>query len=137
MEAPTSWRAGFAFILVSMVILSQVLLRLPNPLRFYFFFSYVGITISMATLYSCFAHPLFYLVGRHDLAQYTTSMLWWYITAPAVGIKVKIEGEDILQGWGGANHRPCVFAVNHQSQLDILLLARVNPPRKTSNKPAY
>jgi len=137
MEAPTSWRAGLGFILVSMIILSQVLLRLPNPLRFYFFFAYAGITLLIATLYSFFAHPLFYLVGRHDLAQYTTSMLWWYITAPVVGIRVKIEGEDILQGWGGVNRKSCVFAVNHQSQLDVLLLARVIFSLQTSNKPAH
>ena len=80
----------------------------------------------MSAAYSAFALCIFTLLGRHDLAQYTTSRLWWYITAPVVGLELKIENEEKLRGWGGkSTDGPCVFVTNHQSEIDVLIAARV------------
>jgi 1-acyl-sn-glycerol-3-phosphate acyltransferase len=123
---PASLLLGPAFMLLPALLFSQALFRFPSP-RFYFFLGYVGFTILVAAVYCCIAHPLFRLIGRRDLAQYTTARFWWYITAPIVGIKLKIEGEELLRGWGGSSLKgPCVFVANHQSELDILLYLRVH-----------
>jgi hypothetical protein len=105
---------------------SHLLFKFPNPLRFNLFLAYTGLTIFVAAIYSAFALTIFTLLGRHDLAQHTTSRLWWYITAPVPGIELQIEGEEKLLGWGGKSPKgSCVFVVNHQSEIDILVLARV------------
>ena len=95
-------------------------------MRFNLFLAYVGVTLFVSAIYSAFALCLFTLLGRHDLAQHTTSRLWWYITAPVVGIKLKIEDEETLKEWGGKSPKgPCVFVINHQSEIDVLIASRV------------
>lgn len=93
--------------------------------RFYASLAFIGFTMGIAFVYSLVAHPIFYLLGRHDLAQYTTSQLWWYITAPILGITLEVEGYDNLRGWGGKNPQSCIFVSNHQNELDVLILGRV------------
>jgi hypothetical protein len=115
--------AGAAFF---PVLFSRLLLNFPNPMRFNLFLAYVGLTIFVSCIYSAFALCIFTLLGRHDLAQHTTSRLWWYITAPVTGIKLEIEDEEKLKGWGGKSTKgPCVFVINHQSEIDVLLASRV------------
>ena len=115
---------GFGVLLL---VISRSLHLFPNPLRFYLFLGYVGATLVLSTIWSAFALSIFTLFGRHDLAQHTTSRLWWYITAPLVGIRLEIEGEETLIGWGGEHgHKgPCVFVINHQSEIDVLIASRV------------
>lgn len=111
------------------LLFSRVLLKFPNPLRFNLFLAYVGLTLFVSAIYSAFALCIFTLLGRHDLAQHTTSRFWWYITAPVVDIKLKIENEEILLGWGGKSPKgPCVFVINHQSEIDVLIASRVRSP---------
>ena len=44
-----------------------------------------------------------------------------------MGIELQIEGEEKLLGWGGKTSKgPCVFIINHQSEIDIFVLARVH-----------
>jgi hypothetical protein len=118
-----------SFTLLPAFIISLVLPRISNPLRFYCFLAYIGLSILISTVHCSFAYVFFYLVGRHDLVQYTTARLWWYIVAPFAGIRLDIEGEEGLRGWGGTNQkRQCVFVLNHQSELDILICTRVLSP---------
>ena len=43
-----------------------------------------------------------------------------------VGIKLEVEGEEKLKGWGGKSAKgPCVFVINHQSEIDVLIASRV------------
>jgi 1-acyl-sn-glycerol-3-phosphate acyltransferase len=113
-------------LLFPLIVFSEVILRLPNPLRFYAFLTYIGFTFLLGVLYSLVAHPLFRFVGRNDLAQHVFNKIWWYMVAPVAGIKLEIEGEEFLEGWGGSSGKgPCIFVVNHQSELDVLLIARV------------
>jgi hypothetical protein len=100
----------------------------PAQVRFKCFMTFICGTMAVSGLYSLAAHPFFWLIGRHDLAHYTTSWLWWNLAAFPTGLRVQIEGEDKLKGWGGKRSArgPCIFAVNHQSELDVFLLARVS-----------
>ncbi|KAF8855802.1 acyltransferase-domain-containing protein [Acephala macrosclerotiorum] len=120
-------------IVLFSLIFSRVLLKFPNPLRFNLFLAYVGVTIFLSAIYSSVALCIFTLLGRHDLAQHTTSRLWWHITAPLVGIKLEIEGEEKLRGWGGTSSQgPAVFVINHQSEIDVLIASRLWQPHTVS-----
>ncbi|CZR56179.1 uncharacterized protein PAC_06067 [Phialocephala subalpina] len=115
------------------LIFSSILHKFPNPLRFNLFLAYVGLALFISAIYSAFALCIFTLFGRHDLAQHTTSRLWWYITAPVVGIKLEIEGEEKLRGWGGKSPKgPAVFSINHQSEIDVLIASRLWQPHTVS-----
>jgi hypothetical protein len=108
-------------------------LRLASPqIRFRCFMTFVCGTMAVSGLYSTVAHPFFWLLGRHDLAHYTTSWLWWKLAAIPTGLRIRIDCENELKGWGGqaSAKGPCIFAVNHQSELDILLLARVSSQKR-------
>ncbi|KAH8807468.1 hypothetical protein F5884DRAFT_789307 [Xylogone sp. PMI_703] len=101
-------------------------------LRFCASLAFIGFTMGIAFIYSLVAHPLFYLLRRHDLAQYTTSLLWWYLTAPFLGIALEVEGYENLYGWGGRSSRSCVFVSNHQNELDVLFVGRLWQPHTVS-----
>jgi hypothetical protein len=116
-------------IVTATALFSRVLHIIPNPLRFQIFLAYVGLTLFVSAIYSAFALCIFTLLGRHDLAQHTTSRLWWYITAPVVGIKLEVENGEELKLWGGKSPRgSAIFLVNHQSELDVLLVSPVGIP---------
>jgi 1-acyl-sn-glycerol-3-phosphate acyltransferase len=124
---------NLAVTIVGFAAFSKVffyLLRLTSPrIQFYSLLVYANMTLLTAFIYSIATYPIFYFFRRVDLMQYTTSKLWWYITAPIVGIRIEIQGETGLWGWGGRKHNskgPCIFVANHQSELDILLQAIVS-----------
>jgi 1-acyl-sn-glycerol-3-phosphate acyltransferase len=113
-------------LVTTTALFSRVLYIIPNPLRFQVFLAYIGLTLFVSLIYSAFALCIFTLLGRHDLAQHTTSRLWWYITAPVVGIKLEVENGEELKLWGGKSPRgPAIFLSNHQSELDVLLASAV------------
>ena len=121
-------------IITATALFSRVLHIIPNPLRFQVFLAYVGLTLFVSAIYSAFALCIFTLLGRHDLAQHTTSRLWWYITAPVVGIRLEVENGEGLKLWGGKSPRgPAVFLINHQSELDVLLVSPVGIPPHSSH----
>jgi 1-acyl-sn-glycerol-3-phosphate acyltransferase len=99
------------------------LCALPNPFRFYVFFIYIGFTFLIASIWFLFTLPVFILIGRHDLAQYTTSHLWYNIVTIPCGIRMDIEGTgNLIQR---QRQGPCVILMNHQSEMDFLLAANV------------
>ena len=77
----------------------------------------------LCALYGAMASVVLRLVGQHRMAQwYTSSAFYWTMKLSAgVQFDVVSGNEYLLQT------RPAVFVANHQSSLDVLLLASIWP----------
>jgi lysophosphatidate acyltransferase len=62
------------------------------------------------------------LIGKQGLSQWTTARLFYWLASRILGIKVVIKNPERL------TIRPAMFVSNHQSELDILILAATFPP---------
>ncbi|KAI4143171.1 MAG: hypothetical protein L6R39_004685, partial [Caloplaca ligustica] len=63
-------------------------------------------------------------LGKHRLAQHLTARAFNFLMALTTNVRfVIVSGESYLSA-----SRPCVIVGNHQSELDVLLLARIFPP---------
>lgn len=58
------------------------------------------------------------LVGRRFDVFYVIARSFYYLTSPAIGVRLVVEGEEYL------DTRPSVLVGNHQSMFDILYLGR-------------
>ncbi|EIW61586.1 1-acylglycerol-3-phosphate O [Trametes versicolor FP-101664 SS1] len=63
------------------------------------------------------------LVGRRFDVFYVIARSFYYLTSPAIGVRLVVEGEEYL------DTRPSVLVGNHQSMFDILYLGRIFPKR--------
>ncbi len=66
------------------------------------------------------ALPIWALTGRKRDALNTGLNLWTDFASALAGLKLDVEGEEHL--W---SHRPAVFIFNHQSSLDVLVIAKL------------
>ncbi len=83
------------------------------------------ITLIICAAYGTFASGILKLLGLHfKYAQWTTAKAFKHLGGFTMGVKFKIvdNGEQILN-----NTRPAVFVLNHQTELDVLLLAFMWP----------
>ncbi|KAJ2452500.1 1-acylglycerol-3-phosphate O-acyltransferase [Coemansia sp. RSA 2336] len=64
--------------------------------------------------------PVMWACGRKASVNWVVARTFYYTTRVVLGIRVEIEGEDIIQ-----SARPCVLVGNHQTMLDLIMLGRV------------
>ena len=82
------------------------------------------LSLVLCALYGASISILLRLTGHHRLAQHLTARAFNLTMRYSTGVRFSIvEGEEYL-----SKARPCVIIGNHQSELDVLLLARIFPP---------
>lgn len=93
-----------------LLILLALLGRCFKTPRFYARWLYVYTTLTICAAYGIFVTGVFWLTGRYTSVQWAVSRTFHYITAPVVGLKYEIEGEEIL-----GSTSPAIYVCNHQS----------------------
>ncbi|KAG7880053.1 hypothetical protein KL935_000586 [Ogataea polymorpha] len=63
------------------------------------------------------------LIGKRNLAQWSTARFYYYLFSTVMRITIEIEGEEKLSGL------PAILISNHQSELDVFMLGRIFPKR--------
>ncbi|CAH2353366.1 1-acyl-sn-glycerol-3-phosphate acyltransferase [[Candida] railenensis] len=84
-----------------------------------------GSLITGCALYGVVASIILRIIGKKEYAQYTVAKAFYSTFSTATGIKIKLVNEEIL------TQLPAVIISNHQSALDILILAKVFQPGYT------
>jgi len=101
---------------------------LPNPPPLLGFIARVlsgYMTLIVSASYGTIASAILKLLGLHyKYAQWTTARCFKWLGALFLGVKFDIldNGRQILD-----SNRPAVFVVNHQTELDVLLLGAIWP----------
>jgi hypothetical protein len=117
------------FVVSLQAILAQplIFIRFPPYVRFYLAMVFLYMTVLVAFLYALLAYPFFSAFGRRSFLQYTIGRLWWHIQAPIFRLCIVVEGEENMLRWVGGRESggPCIFVANHQSELDLLIMAKV------------
>lgn len=122
----TLYFLGFYFL--AMLACFGLYTYLPNPPRILGFIARsmaYYITLIACAAYGTVASAILNAMGLHfAYAQWTTAQSFKYLGGYAMGVKFEIvdNGNEILN-----TTRPAVFIMNHQTELDILLLAFVWP----------
>lgn len=103
---------------LSMAFLSRYI----GPVRFYFR-AWVSLTSLLAcATYGVCASIWLRVIGREGIAQWATARAFLHTAGRLNGISFNVQHEDRLTA-----QRPVVFISNHQTELDILMLARLFP----------
>lgn len=115
----------YTFITMSLFALYTYL---PNPPPLIGFIARVlsaYLTLLVSAAYGTLASAILKLLGLHyKYAQWTTARCFKWLGAITMGVKFDIldNGREILD-----SNRPVVFVVNHQTELDVLLLGSIWP----------
>lgn len=100
----------------------SLLIRTPHP-AFYARCLSSYLCLLVCALYGVLAALLLRLSGHHRSTQYTVARAFKWTMRFATGVRF-----DIVAGAENLDQRPAVFVANHQSELDVLLLATIFPP---------
>ncbi|CCE83162.1 Piso0_003734 [Millerozyma farinosa CBS 7064] len=92
---------------------------LISKIRFYFKCFLYGAVTTGAGLYGVIASIILKLLGKNEYSQYTVARAFYYPFSWLSGVKITIKNEERL------HQRPAVVISNHQSALDLLMLARI------------
>lgn len=85
--------------------------------------TFLAVTIfGSCAVYGVFCSLFLTMIGKRHLAQWSTARAFYYSFSSIMGIKIKLVGEEKL------SKLPGILISNHQSSLDMLVLARVFPP---------
>lgn len=84
-----------------------------------------GTVLAGCALYGVIASIALRLVNKLDYAQYTVARAFYYTFSWIMGVKIKLINEKYLLD------TPAIVISNHQSALDIFVLARVFQPGYT------
>lgn len=63
------------------------------------------------------------LIGRRNLAQWSTARFYYHLFSFIMGTKINIDRPELLE------KLPAILISNHQSELDIYMLGRIFPQR--------
>ncbi|KAI4132783.1 MAG: hypothetical protein LQ338_000487 [Usnochroma carphineum] len=113
---------ALAYTLLTLLLyaLSHSFPRLSFPARCLAAYASLLLCATYGVLVSLLLRPL----RSHRLAQHLTARAFNTLMRLTTGVSfVIVSGEHHL-----SSHRPCVIVGNHQSELDVLLLARIFPP---------
>jgi len=86
---------------------------------------YVRIVLALLAFLAASVYGVFIALFRRDRSRvaYDYARLLYRLQQPALGVRVRITGEERLHA-----HRPCIFVGNHQSVLDVPILAQAFAP---------
>ncbi|OWZ45843.1 lysophosphatidate acyltransferase [Cryptococcus neoformans] len=120
--------------LVSTVALSTlgVLSRRYQRARFYFNITIYVSTLGLMSVWGVVVSILATAAGQRLNINYYVARSLYGLSAPLLGIKFEVEGEEHLEGLMTARdgqHQGAVLLSNHQSFLDILYIGRIFPKR--------
>ncbi|KAL8774296.1 MAG: hypothetical protein Q9209_001047 [Squamulea sp. 1 TL-2023] len=111
---------SYLTLTISLFALSPILPILSFPARC--LSAYFSLVI--CAIYGVLVSLFLRLLGTHRLAQHLTARAFAFLMRYTTGVTFHIiSGEHHLH-----TSRPCVIIGNHQSELDVLLLARIFPP---------
>ncbi|KAK5048220.1 hypothetical protein LTR84_005890 [Exophiala bonariae] len=115
----------YTFITMSLFALYSYLPNPPPLIGFIARALSAYLTLIVSAAYGTLASAVLKLLGLHyKYAQWTTGRCFKWLGAITMGIKFDIidNGREILD-----SNRPVVIVVNHQTELDVLLLGCVFP----------
>ncbi|KAI1466998.1 1-acylglycerol-3-phosphate O [Daldinia caldariorum] len=81
------------------------------------------ISILICAIFGLFASIFLRIIGREQIAQWTTARAFKYVMAVTLGITFEIDDPNRYL----ETVRPAVFIGNHQSELDVLMLGCMFP----------
>ncbi len=86
---------------------------------------YVRIVLALLAFLAASVYGVSIALFRRDRSRvaYDYARLLYRLQQPALGLRVRITGEERLHA-----HRPCIFVGNHQSVLDVPILAQAFAP---------
>lgn len=86
---------------------------------------YVRIVLALLAFLAASVYGVFIALFRRDRSRvaYDYARLLHRLQQPALGVRVRITGEERLHAY-----RPCIFVGNHQSVLDVPILAQAFAP---------
>ncbi|KAI5922201.1 hypothetical protein F4810DRAFT_300225 [Camillea tinctor] len=115
----TYFLVGYSALVISLYMLSAVVPKAAFAARS--LAAYLSLVI--CAIYGAVASIALRLVGREQIAQWTTARAFKYVMAATTGITF-----DIIDPKGHLkNTRPAVFIGNHQTELDVLMLGCMFP----------
>ncbi|KAI1326402.1 1-acylglycerol-3-phosphate O [Xylariaceae sp. FL0255] len=110
---------GYATLVVSFYMLSTVVPKAAFVARS--LAAYISLII--CAIYGALASIALRIVGREQIAQWTTARAFKFVMATTTGITFKVEDPNKYLD----TTRPAVFISNHQTELDVLMLGCVFP----------
>ncbi|KAI0593959.1 hypothetical protein F4775DRAFT_575968 [Biscogniauxia sp. FL1348] len=115
----TYFLVGYSALVISLYMLSAVVPKAAFAARS--LAAYLSLLI--CAIYGAFASIALRIVGREQIAQWTTARAFKYVMAVTTGITF-----DIIDPKGHLESvRPAVFIGNHQTELDVLMLGCMFP----------
>ncbi|KAJ2383949.1 1-acylglycerol-3-phosphate O-acyltransferase [Coemansia sp. RSA 2611] len=84
--------------------------------------AHFALCAAVASTAGIVAAPVLWARGLRASGNWVVARTFYYTTRVLLGIRVELEGEDILH-----RARPCVLVGNHQTMLDLVMLGRVFP----------
>ncbi|KAI1335760.1 acyltransferase-domain-containing protein [Xylariaceae sp. FL0016] len=115
----TYFLVGYAALVAALFMLSAVVPKAAFAARS--LAAYISLII--CAIYGVLASIALRLVGRVQIAQWTTARAFKYVMATTTGITFEVEDP----GRRLETVRPAVFIGNHQSELDVLMLGCMFP----------
>lgn len=77
----------------------------------------------LSATYGVLCSIVYGVQGKRDLAQWSTAQFYYKIFSKVMRIRVDVNRPDLLA------QLPAIIIGNHQSEMDILLLGRLFPPK--------
>ncbi|KAI0805258.1 hypothetical protein GGR55DRAFT_286070 [Xylaria sp. FL0064] len=115
----TYFFAGYTGLVVAFYMLSAVVPKAAFVAR-----ALAGyICLIIAAIYGAIASIVLRILGREQIAQWTTARVFKYLMAMTTGISFEVEDPNKYL----ETVRPAVFIGNHQSELDVLMLGCMFP----------
>ncbi|KAI1637161.1 hypothetical protein F4809DRAFT_605775 [Biscogniauxia mediterranea] len=115
----TYFLVGYSALVIFLYMLSAVVSKAAFAARS--LAAYLSLVI--CAIYGAFASIALRIVGREQIAQWTTARAFKYVMAATTGITF-----DIIDPKGYLESvRPAVFIGNHQTELDVLMLGCMFP----------
>ncbi|GAA6040881.1 hypothetical protein JCM8097_003166 [Rhodosporidiobolus ruineniae] len=109
--------------LLASVLPAMVLGRLFRPVRYYLRLTTFLLGLASNSVWGVFVSLAMAAVGRAGDVNYVVARSFWKSTAPLLGVRFRVEGEEHLTARAG----PVVMVGNHQTMVDILYLGRIFP----------
>lgn len=119
--------ATYLLSLLALSILTTTLLLALSPrfpvASFYARTLTSYLTLLLCATYGVLASLALRLLNHHRISQYTTARAFHHAMRLTTGVSF-----TILSGREHLTTRPAVFIANHQTELDVLLIAAIFPP---------